>query len=55
MLLDVIIMFYINLCGFSFDLPYFGYNSARQENHVLCILMFQEPSGTQINPRFFGR
>jgi hypothetical protein len=35
--------------------PYFGYNSTEQENPVLHILMFQEPSGTQIDPRFFGR
>jgi hypothetical protein len=32
MLLDVIIMFCIDLWGFSIDPPYFGYNSPRQEN-----------------------
>jgi hypothetical protein len=54
MLLDVIIMFCINLWGFSIDSPYFGYNSAEQENHVLRILMFQGPSGTQIDLGFSG-
>jgi hypothetical protein len=37
MLLDVIIMFCIDLWGFSIDPPYFGYNSAEPENHVLRI------------------
>jgi hypothetical protein len=55
MLLVVIIMFYIDLWGFSIDPPYFGYNSAKQENTVLCILAFQEPSQTHIDLRFFER
>jgi hypothetical protein len=41
-------MFYIDLWGFSINPPYFGYNSAEQEIPVLCILMFQGPSRTQI-------
>jgi hypothetical protein len=53
MLLDVIIMFFINLWGFSIDPPYFGYNSTEQENPVLHILTFQGPSETQIDLRFF--
>jgi hypothetical protein len=44
MLLVVIIMFYNVLWGFSIDPPYFGYNFAEQENPVLCIFKFQEPS-----------
>jgi hypothetical protein len=48
MLLVVITMFCTDLWGFSIDPPYFGYNSAGQENPVLCILMFQGPSQTQI-------
>jgi hypothetical protein len=55
MLLDLIIIFCIDLLGFSIDPPYFGYNSAEQENPVLHILIFEEPSRTQIDPRFFGR
>jgi hypothetical protein len=43
-----------DLCGFSIDPHYFCYNSAQQENPVLCIFMFQEPSRTQIDLRFFG-
>jgi hypothetical protein len=35
MLLVVIIMFNNDLWGFSIDPPYFGYNSAEQENSVL--------------------
>jgi hypothetical protein len=54
MLLVVIIMFYIDLWGFSIDLPYFGYNSAEQKNPILRILAFQEPSRTQINLGFLG-
>jgi hypothetical protein len=34
-------MFYNDLWGFSIDPSYFGYNSAEQENHVLCILCFR--------------
>jgi hypothetical protein len=44
MLLVVIIMFYNVLWGFSIDPPYFGYNSAGQENLVLHIFKFQGPS-----------
>jgi hypothetical protein len=51
--LDVIIMFCINLWGFSIDLPYFGYNFAEQGIPVLCILKFQGPSRTQIDRAFF--
>jgi hypothetical protein len=40
MLLVVIIMNCNDLWGFSIDLPYFDYNSAEQENHVLCIFTF---------------
>jgi hypothetical protein len=39
-LLVVIIMFYNVLLGFSIDPPYFGYNSAGQENHILRIFKF---------------
>jgi hypothetical protein len=52
MLLVVIIMFCNVLWGFSIDPPYFGYNSAGQENPVLRISKFQEPSQTQIDPGF---
>jgi hypothetical protein len=44
MLLVVIIMFYSDLWGFSIDPPYFGYNSAGQENPVLLIFTFEGPS-----------
>jgi hypothetical protein len=54
MLLDVIIMFCIDLWEFSIDHPYFGYNSVEQKNPVLRILTFQGPSGNQIDLRFFG-
>jgi hypothetical protein len=47
-------MFYIDLWGFSIDPPYFGYNSAEQENPILCILTIQEPSQNQFDMRFFG-
>jgi hypothetical protein len=39
---------------FSIDPLYFGYNYAKQENPVLCIFMFQEPSRTQIDLGFLG-
>jgi hypothetical protein len=55
MLLVVIIMICNDLWGFSIDPPYFGYNSAEQKNHVLCIFTFQKPSRTQIDVGFFGR
>jgi hypothetical protein len=42
MLLVVIIIFYNDLWGFS-DPPYYGYNSAEQENPVLHIF---DVSGT---------
>jgi hypothetical protein len=41
--LDVMICYYnvfIDLWGFSIDPPYFGYNSAEQENPILCIFIF---------------
>jgi hypothetical protein len=53
MLRDIIIMFYIDLWGFSIDPSYFGYNSAEQEITVLCILTFQGPPRTQIDQAFF--
>jgi hypothetical protein len=46
-------MFCNDLGGFSIDPPYFGYNSTEQENPILYILMFQEPSRTQIDLGFF--
>jgi hypothetical protein len=49
MLLVVIIIFNNDLWGFSIDPPYFGYNSAEQENPVLRIFAFQGPSWTQID------
>jgi hypothetical protein len=55
MLLVVIIIFCIDLWGFSIDPPYFGYNSAGQKNLFLCILSFQEPSQTQVDMGFLGR
>jgi hypothetical protein len=55
MLLVVIIMICNDSWGFSIDPPYFGYNSAEQENHVLCIFTFQEPSHTQIDLKFVER
>jgi hypothetical protein len=51
MLLYVIIMFFIDLWGFSIDPPYFAYSSVGQENLVLRILTFREPFGTQIDPK----
>jgi hypothetical protein len=41
--------------GISIDPPYFGYNSAGQENPILCIFAFQGSSRTQIDPVFFER
>jgi hypothetical protein len=55
MLLVVIIMICNYLWGFSIDPPYFGYNSTEEENPVLCIFTFEEPSRTQIDQGFFGR
>jgi hypothetical protein len=55
MLLDVLIMFCINLWGFFIIPPYFSYNSAGQENPVLCILAFQESSQTQFDLGFLQR
>jgi hypothetical protein len=54
MLLVVIIMICNDLWGFSIDTPYLGYNSAEQENPVLCIFTFREPSRTQIAWDFSG-
>jgi hypothetical protein len=39
--------------GISIDPPYFGYNSAGQENPILHIFKYQESSRTQIDLRFF--
>jgi hypothetical protein len=50
MLLVVIIMFYIDLWGFSIDPTYFGYNSAEQENLVLCILVSITPVASPTSP-----
>jgi hypothetical protein len=36
------------------DPPYFGYNSTEQENSILCIFKFQEPSRTQFDLGFLG-
>jgi hypothetical protein len=55
MLLVVIIMFYNVLWEFSINPPYFGYNSAEQENTILCILTFQGPSRTPIDLEFLER
>jgi hypothetical protein len=46
-------MFCIDLWGFSIDPPYFGFNSTKQETHVLHIFMFQVPSRTQTEQGFF--
>jgi hypothetical protein len=46
-------MFYIDFWGFSNDPLYLGYNSAEQENPVLCIFNFQGPSRTQKDLGFF--
>jgi hypothetical protein len=48
-------MFYNVLWGFSINPPYFGYNSAEQENPDLRIFKFQEPFLTQIDLRFLER
>ena len=49
---DVISM-YLDVFGdFPRSPPYFGYNSAGQENHVLCILLFQGPIRSQIDRGF---
>jgi hypothetical protein len=40
MFLVVIIMIYNDLWRFSIDPPYYGYNSAEQENPVLRIFTF---------------
>jgi hypothetical protein len=55
MLLGVIIMIYNILWGFSIDPPYFGYNPVEQENPVLRIFKFREPSQTQIYLGFLER
>jgi hypothetical protein len=46
MLLVVIIMICNDLWEFSIDPSYYGYNSVEQENPILCIFTFQEPSWT---------
>jgi hypothetical protein len=40
LMVKIIIMFYNDLWEFLIDPPYFGYNSAEQENLVLRILTF---------------
>jgi hypothetical protein len=50
--LDVIIMFCIDLWGFSIYPPYFGYNFIEQKILVLCILMFWGSSRIQIERSF---
>jgi hypothetical protein len=45
-------MFYNVLWRFSIDPPYFGYNSAGQENPVLRIFKFQGLTQTQIDLEF---
>jgi hypothetical protein len=54
MLLVVIIMFYNVLWGFSVDPPYFGYNSAGQENPVLRIFAFQDLPKLKLTWDFLG-
>jgi hypothetical protein len=54
MLLVVIIMFYNVLWGFSINPPYFGYNSAEQENPVLQIFKFHEPSKLKLTWDFWS-
>ena len=44
---------YIDFWGFSNDPLYLGYNSAEQENPVLCIFNFQGPLRTQKDLGFF--
>jgi hypothetical protein len=46
-------MFCIDFWGLSIYPPYFGYNPIEQENSVLCILMCEGLSGTQIDLEFF--
>jgi hypothetical protein len=50
--LDVVIMFCIDLWGFSIDPPYLGYNTADHETPVLYILTFHGSSKTQIERGF---
>ncbi len=45
-------IFYIDLWGFTNDPLYLGYNSAEQENPVLCIFHFQRPIQSQIELGF---
>jgi hypothetical protein len=54
MLLDVIIMLFIDLWRFSTDPPYFGYNSIEQENPVLCILRFRNLLELKLTWDFLG-
>jgi hypothetical protein len=48
-------MIYNVLWGFCIDPPYFGYNRAEQENPILHIFKFQEPSQAQIDMGFLDR
>ena len=49
---DVISMNLDDFGDFTRSPPYFGYNSAGQENPVLCIFSFQGPIQTQIDLDF---
>jgi hypothetical protein len=52
MLCYVILMFFIDSCGFSIDLLYLICNYAEQETPVLHIFMFQGLFGSQAELRF---
>jgi hypothetical protein len=45
-------MLYIDFGGFTNDPLNFGYNSAEQENSVLCIFYFQGPKQSQMELEF---
>jgi hypothetical protein len=46
--------FYNVLWGFSIDPPYFGYNSAGQENPVLHIFIFRDLPGLKLTHDFWS-
>ena len=52
-LYKVIFMFYNVLWGFFVDPLSLVFNSAEQENPILCIFKFQGPYETQIDLGFF--
>jgi hypothetical protein len=52
-LYNIIIMFYVDLSGFTNDPPYFGYNSAEYEFPILCIFISLGPKQSQIDLDFF--